>query len=248
MSSFEELIAEGEAVPTEGWDFSWFRGRASEERPPWGYARLVGQRAARIRAMLDVQTGGGEVLAGIPTAPPVLRATESWEPNLALAQQRLTPLGGEVVHVDEEAPLPFDDASFDLVVSRHPTVVLWHEIARVLRPGGRYLSQQVGAGSVHELSVAMLGEFEPSQGRSAARAVAAAEGAGLRVHDVKAARLRMEFHDIGAVVHFLRKVIWIVPDFSVEAFRPQLRALHDRIQIEGSFVAHATRFLIEAGC
>lgn len=206
----------------------------------------MGERPARASAMLDVQTGGGEVVAGIPTAPPVLRATESWEPNLDLARERLMPLGGEVVHVDDEAPLPFDDASFDLVVSRHPTVVLWQEIARVLRPGGTYMSQRVGAGSVHELSVAMLGDFEPSESRSAALAAANAEGAGLRVRDIETARLRMEFHDIGAVVHFLRKVIWIVPDFSVEAFIPQLRALDDRIEAEGPFVAHATRFLIEA--
>ncbi len=246
MSTFEDLIAEGEAVPTEGWDFSWFRGRATEERPPWGYSRLVGERAAGVRAMLDVQTGGAEVLAGIPAAPPVLRATESWPPNLALARRRLAPLGGQVEHVADDAPLPFDTASFDLVVSRHPTRVLWQEIARVLRPGGTYLSQQVGAGSVHELSVAMLGEFEPSTNRSPERAVVAAEGAGLRVQDLRTARLRMTFHDIAAVVHFLRKVIWIVPGFSVAAYRPQLRALHERIEAEGPFVAHATRFLIEA--
>lgn len=35
--TFEELLAEGESVPVEGWDFSWFDGRATEERPPWGY-------------------------------------------------------------------------------------------------------------------------------------------------------------------------------------------------------------------
>jgi hypothetical protein len=33
--TFDELVAEGEAVPTEGWDFSWFDGRATEERPSW---------------------------------------------------------------------------------------------------------------------------------------------------------------------------------------------------------------------
>jgi hypothetical protein len=33
-SDFEELVAEGAAVPLEGWDFSWFEGRATEERPP----------------------------------------------------------------------------------------------------------------------------------------------------------------------------------------------------------------------
>ena len=39
----------------------------------------------------------------------------------------------------------------------------------------------------------------------------------------------MEFHDIGAVVYFLRKVIWIVPGFTVERTATKLRALHERI-------------------
>lgn len=30
MPTFEKLVEEGEAVPTVGWDFSWFAGRASE--------------------------------------------------------------------------------------------------------------------------------------------------------------------------------------------------------------------------
>jgi hypothetical protein len=62
-SSFSELVAEGAAEPVEGWDFSWFEGRATEERPSWGYSGLVAGRMGPARAALDVQTGGGEVLA-----------------------------------------------------------------------------------------------------------------------------------------------------------------------------------------
>ena len=65
MDDFDALIAEAVAVPVEGWDFSWFDGRATEQRPSWGYARLVGERMATVRAALDVQTGGGEVLATV---------------------------------------------------------------------------------------------------------------------------------------------------------------------------------------
>jgi hypothetical protein len=56
----------------------------------------------------------------------------------------------------------------------------------------------------------------------------------------------MEFRDIGAVIYFLRKVIWIVPGFTVEKHRARLRDLHDQIRREGPFTAHATRTLIEA--
>ncbi|GAA3297213.1 hypothetical protein GCM10020295_29190 [Streptomyces cinereospinus] len=62
---------------------------------------------------------------------------------------------------------------------------------------------------------------------------------------LRAERLRREFHDIAAVVHFLRKVVWMVPDFTVEAYEDRLRALHERIATEGPFVAHSTRHLFD---
>jgi SAM-dependent methyltransferase len=244
--TFEQLLAEGEQVPVEGWDFSWFEGRATEERPSWGYSRLLAERMALASAALDIQTGGGEVLASIPTPPPVLRATEAWPPNLEIARRNLAPLGGVVEHVAVEDPLPFPDESFDLVVSRHPVVTPWREIARVLQPGGRYLSQAVGAGSVRELTDFLMGSQPVSDARSTARAVAEAEAAGLVVVDLREESLRMEFFDLAAVVHFLRKVPWTVPGFTVEAYRDRLADLHAAIQVRGAFVAHATRFLIEA--
>jgi SAM-dependent methyltransferase len=240
--AFDDLLAEGAAVPVEGWDFSWFDGRATEERPSWGYARLIGERMAGVSAALDIQTGGGEVLAGIPKPPPTLMATESWAPNAEIATRNLKPLGGVVAVVADDADLPFPDASFDLVVSRHPTVTVWPEIARVLRPGGAYLSQQVGEGTSRALYEAMMGPQPDNDSRSTRRAVAAARAAGLEVVDLREQSLRMEFFDIAAVVYFLRKVFWTVPDFTVERYRDQLADLHDRMP----FVAHSTRFLIEA--
>jgi SAM-dependent methyltransferase len=246
MPTFEELLAEGESVPVEGWDFSWFEGRATEERPPWGYARLVGARMAEVSAALDIQTGGGEVLATIPQPPPVLAATESWPPNVALARQRLAPLGGTVAEIADNAPLPFGDESFDLVVSRHPVFTVWPEVARVLRPGGSYLSQQVGSGSNRELTDYMMGPQPVSPARYSQRAVAQAQAAGLVVTDLREQALRLEFYDVAAVVYFLRKVLWTVPGFTVAGYREPLARLHEQIQAGGPFVSHAYRFLIEA--
>ncbi len=245
-ADFESLVAEGAAVPLGGWDFSWFEGRATEERPPWGYAQLLAGRLGTARAALDIQTGGGEVLAESPRRPPLLVATESFAPNVATAHRTLGPLGTWVVAAGDDAGLPFRTASFDLVVSRHPTVTVWAEIARVLRPGGAYLSQQVGVGSVRELTDFMMGPQPVSEARSVSRAVAAAKRAGLVVVDVREASLRTVFCDVAAVTHFLRKVPWIVPDFTVERYLHRLAVLHASIQTDGSFVAHAQRFLIEA--
>ena len=53
MRSFDDLVAEAAAVDVSGWDFSWLGGRATEERPPWGYARLLAARLAQVASALD---------------------------------------------------------------------------------------------------------------------------------------------------------------------------------------------------
>jgi hypothetical protein len=68
----------------------------------------------------------------------------------------------------------------------------------------------------------------------------------LEIVDLQPARLRIEIHDIAAVVYLLRKVIWWVPDFTVERYDAELRKLHELITSEGRFVAHSTRHLVEA--
>lgn len=183
--------------------------RATEQRPSWGYHRLLGERLAHATAALDVQTGGGEVLAGVPTLPRTMVATESWPPNLARATALLHPRGAIVVADPDKPPLPFPDAAFDLVTSRHPATVWWAEIARVLRPGGTYLAQHFGPASVWELVEFFLGP-QPEAARH------------------------------------LRKVIWIVPGFTVESHLPRPRALDELIRAEGPFVAHSSRTLVEA--
>ncbi|RKT08761.1 methyltransferase family protein [Streptomyces sp. 1114.5] len=268
MRTFEELIAEAEAVSVDGWDFSWLDGRATEERPSWGYQRLLAERLGAATSALDIQTGGGEVLAGAlrlaeargqaggahghaegaqGRRPTVLAATESWPPNLARATRLLNPLGAVVVADPDEPPLPFADEAFELVSSRHPVRAWWAEIARVLRPGGSYFAQHVGPASVFELVEYFLGpQPQAREGRRPEAESAEAREAGLEVVDLRSERLRMEFRDIGAVVYFLRKVIWMVPGFTVAAHLDRLRELDARIRAEGPFVAHSARFLIEA--
>ena len=247
IRSFESLVAEAESVPIEGWDFTWLDGRASEERPSWRYSERVAARMGRCSRMLDIETGGGELLASLPEFPPLLVATEAWRPNVVVAAHRVRPRGGHVVMVGENrAGLPFGDCTFDLVTSRHPVATSWEEVARVLCPGGCFLSQQVGPHSVGELAEFMMGPQPPSAARDPETARAEAQAAGLEVHELRGETLRTEFRDIGAVVYFLRLVVWIVPGFTVERYRERLEELHDRIEKSGPFVAHAARFLIEA--
>jgi hypothetical protein len=121
----------------------------------------------------------------------------------------------------------------------------------VLKPGGSYLSQDVGHPSVGELTEFMLGPQPAPDGpgypnRDPKWSVLAAGQAGLTVVDLREFRGRMEFYDVAAAVVFLRKVIWIVPGFTVAGYRDRLRALHEQIERDGPFPATSVRFLFQA--
>ncbi|RZU63378.1 class I SAM-dependent methyltransferase [Zhihengliuella halotolerans] len=250
MRTFEEKVAAAAAADVTGWGFGFLDGRATEERPPWGYVRRLADALSSADAALDLDTGGGEVLAealDLSARRPVrAAATEGWEPNLVRARERLHPLGVEVMAAGPGAPLPFAAGSFDLVTSRHPVAPDWAEIARVLRPGGGYLAQHVGPASAFELVEYFLGpQPEARKGRDPEREAEQARGSGLDVDELLTARCRMEFFDIGAVVWILRKCPWWVPDFTPARYEAKLRQLDAQLRSE-PFVAHSTRHLIRA--
>ena len=247
MRSFDDLVTEAASADMTGWGFGWLDGRATEERPPWGYARLLAERLAIVRSALDIDTGGGEVVAEASTLPDKMWVTEGWPLNAQRARELLTPRGVEIHEASHDGDLPFPDESFELVSARHPVSPPWSEIHRVLVRGGHYFAQHVGPASAFELIDFFLGPLlnQPST-RDPYREIAAAERVGLTVTDLRTARCRMEFFDIGAVVWILRKCVWWVPDFSVERYQDKLAELDSIIRHEGPFAAHSTRHLIEA--
>lgn len=248
MRPFEELVVEAEQADVNGWGFDWLEGRATEERPPWGYARLLASRLAEVDSALDLDTGGGEVVAEATTLPRRMVVTEGWPPNAARARELLGPRGVQVLEVRPGEPVPVPAASADLVSARHPVAPDWVQVHRALRPGGSYLAQHVGPASAFELIEEFLGPLPPPtrSARDPAVEAKAAQRAGLEVVELRTARCRMEFFDIGAIVWILRKCVWWVPGFTVPASLPHLRRLDARMRAGDPVVAHSTRHLVEA--
>lgn len=247
MRSFEVLVAEAESADVTGWGFGWLRGRAIEERPPWGFAKRLADRLASVDSALDIDTGGGEVVSEAPILPRRMFVTEGWPPNAQRARALLGPRGVHVVSSRGGGPVPFPDESFDLVTSPAPGVGGLAGDWPSSRPGGHYFAQHVGPGSASELIEFLVGPSEQKRNRRDPQMEsAAANAAGLTIVDVRTARCRMEFFDVGAVVWILRKCVWWVPDFSVDKYHDRLVALDRGMRSGHSFVAHSTRHLIEA--
>lgn len=228
-----------EAEPFRGWDFSHLRGRWDEEHPPWSYEDLARDLLRAARAAVDLGTGGGERLSRLADAFPTrMFATEAFPPNVILAKERLEPLGVTVLPYRSMdvvgGPLPFDRGSLDLVLDRHESYDA-REVARVLRPGGRFLTQQVDG----ETHAALLGLFYPNRTTQPAkldRFVADAESAGIRVLRAEEWWGDSTFADVGALVYYLKAIIWDAPGFSVAKYEPILRQLHARCERDGGLL------------
>ncbi|MFE9561654.1 class I SAM-dependent methyltransferase [Streptomyces sp. NPDC006487] len=240
---YEKRIAEAQQATMSGWDFGWLKGRADGEGPSWDYGELARALLPRARSLLDIDTGGGELLASFSPLPPQSTATENWAPNFRLARQRLAPLGVEV-HRTSGSNLP--PGPFDLILNRHGSLDA-ASIRTALAPGGRLLTQQVGSRNQLELNEA-LGIPSPAapDDWTLGVAVRALEAAGLHVITAREEMSPYTFYDIGALVFQVRAIPWQFPGFSPLEHEPALRRLDRHLGITGGFTVHDHRFLIEA--
>jgi len=63
QDTFESLIAEALQQDFSGWDFSYLQGRWHGNNPSWDYRQIVFDRSRQIHSLLDLGTGGVEVLS-----------------------------------------------------------------------------------------------------------------------------------------------------------------------------------------
>jgi SAM-dependent methyltransferase len=214
--------------PVSGWDFSRFGDRLSGDVPPWSYVDLAREALLRASSVVDLGTGGGEVLRSLADdLPDDTVATEGWPPNLPVARQALAPYGIEVVAYDAEqdAVMPFPDARFDLVLDRHEAYDAG-EVARVLRPGGVFLTQQVDGRDLADLSDLLGGGPTAYPQVTLDRFRAGAEEAGLGLDLAEEWRGELRIADVDTLVGYLAMTPWTVEGFTVESRADTLLRLH----------------------
>jgi len=244
---FEGQLAEGFALPFSGWDFSPIAKRWRLGGPPWDYVGLLREKIRQAASMVDLGTGGGELLASLGPLPRSTFATEAYPPNLELARKRLGPLGVQVIPIGRDLRIDLPDGAVELVSDRHEDFS-GSEVRRILKPGGWFVTQQVGSRNNFELSE----RFEaptliPTNNVSSASGLASEiEAAGFAIHEKSEALYSDGFLDVGALVFYLRAIPWEVPGFSLERDRERLKLIYEEIQKTGSFRVTSHRILVVA--
>jgi SAM-dependent methyltransferase len=197
--------------------------------------------------LLDVDTGGGEFLLSLGHHHENTAVTEGYEPNVALCKKTLGPLGIDVRQAEIAKGLPFPDESFDMVINRHGDMNP-REFARVLKPGGYFVTQQVGAENDREFVRLLLDDVPevPFPEQYLEIATRNLQKEGFTILDGRESYTSMTFTDVGALVWFARIIPWEFPDFSVDRCLPQLLEAQKLLAWEGKIEGKVHRFLVVA--
>lgn len=247
----EKLLAqwkEAEKKGMSGRDFSYLQDRYTVEPLPWDYRDRVKEFLKPGVRLLDMGTGGGELLLSLRHPYQLTSVTEGWAPNLELCRKKLSPLGITVKEYDSEKgmPLPFEDNSFDLVINRHESYDR-KEIRRVLKNGGFFVTQQVGGENnlplVKRLFPGYPGSFV---GFNLENELPHFRAEGFRVMASHQAYLQGRFLDVGAFCFQASVCPWEFPGFSVDRCQEKLFQFQKQVEELGFLPTLEHRFLIVA--
>jgi SAM-dependent methyltransferase len=249
---FESSVREAMEASFQGWDFSYMEryGGDVEEPKAWYYQSIARHYLTGRDVVLDMGTGGGEILASLQPLPPKTYATEAYPPNVPIAKAALEPLGVTVVEVEEgqqeDFPLPFEDAFFELIINRHESYDS-REVFRLLQPGGVFITQQVGQRNNENLRM-IFGSIESDEDFAWDLATCQTHlvNAGLGIIDAKEHIGYSRMYDIRALVYLLRVIPWEFPNFDPARYETQLLNVHIKILEDGYFDATCHRFFVIA--
>ena len=243
----EQWKVEESIAHIHGWDFSHIEGRYAEQDDlPWDYRAVIGEYLRPEMSLLDIDTGGGEFLLSLNHPYENTAAMENYLHNVELCKKVLLPLGIDFRSGDGKEKLPFDDGSFDMVIDRHGDFNA-EEICRILKPGGLFITQQVGAENDRELVSLLCGGMElPFPEQYLTIASRKFEEAGFQILRGEECFRPIQFFDVGALVWFARIIQWEFPDFSVDTHLENLLKAQKILEEHGSVDGSIHRFLLVA--
>ena len=243
----EELFRIAATVPQrEGWDYSAVRDH--RDPVPWDYAAVARHYLRPSDRVLDCGTGGGERFLSLSEA---YRFGVGLDPDPAmLATAQANGVSSGTRHVcwlrgrGEASPLAY--GSVDVVLNRHANVDV-AETLRVLKPGGLFITQQVGKrnlGAICEtFGCGPGGEYrlDPEQSTPALAEAFEAKGAAILAfaeYDVPYLLL-----DVASLLFLLRGV-GIPEDYDLERHWPQVLDIIARCGTTEGIVTNEHRELL----
>ncbi|MDE5885097.1 MAG: class I SAM-dependent methyltransferase [Oscillospiraceae bacterium] len=243
-----DWYAEEQQAQIKGWDFGYLEHRfdSGENNLPWDFRQVIRQYVKPTDRLLDIDTGGGEFLLSLGHAHALTSATEGYAPNIVLCKEKFDGLGIDFHPMTDARKMPFADRQFDVILNRHGRYDV-SELLRVLKPGGFFLTQQVGEWNDWELIKKVLPDAQRQfKGHCLVSQVKVFQDADFEILEQGEAYCPIRFYDTGAFVWFAKVIAWEFVDFSVEKCFENLLSVAQEIQNKGFVSGRIHRFYLVA--
>ena len=245
---FDFLVSEAEH-PFSGWDFSYINSRFVDAPLIWSYFSKILPFIRTSESLLDMGTGGGELLVMLAPLPKYTCVTEGYEPNVPIAKKILEFLGVKVYFLKDDKKLPFNNEEFELIINRHESYNP-DEVYRILKHDGIFITQQVGDKNNSKLRLILNGsQVSKNEGEwNLEYATNELEAAGFKILESDEDFTLTRIFDVGAIVYYLKAIPFEIPDFTVKKYYNKLVEINEYINDNGylDLDTNSHRFIIKA--
>ena len=230
-----------------GWDFSHIDGKYEEDNNhPWDYRGEIEKVLTPDKKLLDIDTGGAEFLLSLNHPYKNTAATEGYPPNVELCKKRLLPLGADFRELTDYKNTTFKDNEFDVVINRHGDFDA-EELYRIVKPGGYFITQQVGEDNDRDLVLFLLPDTPKSfPNHNLKNNAKKLSDAGFIIESAEEFFEPIRFFNTSALVWFAKIIEWEFIGFSVDKCFDKLLEVEKKIKEKGSFEGTTHRFFIKA--
>ena len=242
-----KYLLDEEAHAFKGWDFSYLKGRWINEELPWNYNDFVKKYLKASDNILDMGTGGGELLLSFNHPYDKTSVTEAYEPNIKLCLEKLAPMGISVYPIKQDDILiNVKDNYYDIVLNHHESF-LESEVKRVLKEGSLFITQQVGAYNNNDLAT-FFDENHQIQfpKMTLDKTVERLEHEGFEIIYKNECFPKIKFLDLGAIAYFAKIIQWEFINFSVKGNIEKFEVLEKMLNEKGYIESTEHRFMIVA--
>jgi len=245
---FDFLVSEAKH-PFSGWDFSYINNRFVDTPLTWSYSSKVLPLIRTSESLLDMGTGGGELLATLSPLPKYTCVTEGYKPNISVAKKKLEPLGVKIIYYEDKEKLSFINDEFELIINRHEYYNP-KEVYRILKNGGTFITQQVGDKNNSKFNTLLnLNKTSANEGKwNLETAINELEAVGFEILEGIEDFTMTRIFDVGAIAYYLKAIPFDFPDFTVKKYYNKLVEINEIINNNGylDLDMNTHRFLIKA--
>ncbi len=246
LEALRQMVNSVEA--RRGWDFS--RVRDSIDPVPWTWTGIARRYLSRTQRVLDIGTGGGERFVklaeyfgsgvGIDADPLMVKVAKENTARVLRCRVSFRKM--------DARDLRFPDGAFDVVLNRH-ALAFPDEIARVLKPGGYFITQQVGArnhANICELfGCGPGGQYEPPAGQTVVAWADALSAQGFAVRCRGEYDVAYYYLDAESLIFWL-KAVPVPEDFDIERHWSQVDHALDAFSTPRGIATNVHRELLIA--